>query len=176
MSQSNYHPAAYLLGHARHELQRLIRQAQFFMPQTEHLFRLAGIEPGMHVLDVGSGMGDVAFAAASLVGPTGKVVGIENADEAIQAASARAQEYGLEHVTFIHADLNTYVPEQQFDALVGRFILIHQPDPVTSLRHLAQFVRPGGLIAFQETEFPDRLLSIPLVPLFEKCMRGCTKR
>jgi hypothetical protein len=63
--------ARYILGHDRDELDRLIYQARFFGGLTEEVLRRAGLAPGMRVLDVGCGTGDVSFLAARLVGPTG---------------------------------------------------------------------------------------------------------
>ena len=54
----------YALAHSDRELQRLSAQARMLEPFTQELFVEAGIRPGMRVLDVGSGAGDVAFLAA----------------------------------------------------------------------------------------------------------------
>ncbi len=62
---------AYVLGHSHRELDRLSTQARLLKPITRRWLRDAGIVPGMQVLDVGSGTGDVAFIAADLVGGTG---------------------------------------------------------------------------------------------------------
>ena len=51
-------------------------QAKILRPITERLLRGAGIRPGMRVLDLWSGAGDVAMLAVALVGPSGRVVGI----------------------------------------------------------------------------------------------------
>ena len=64
-------------------------QHQIYGTATRELFVTAGIGPGMRVLDVGSGAGDVALLAADLVGPTGEVVGIEVAPETIAVAEQR---------------------------------------------------------------------------------------
>ena len=58
---------------------------------TMRFLREAGIVPGMRVLDVGSGAGDVTFLAAELVGATGEVVGVDLAPAAIEVARSRAQ-------------------------------------------------------------------------------------
>ena len=58
----------YLLGHDPDELRRLNAQARVIDPITRRFFQAAGIGPGMRVLDVGSGAGDVAFLAAEIVG------------------------------------------------------------------------------------------------------------
>jgi cyclopropane fatty-acyl-phospholipid synthase-like methyltransferase len=63
----------YALGRSDDEHARLTEQARFLRPLTERFLKKAGIAPGMTVLDVGSGVGDVAFLLAELVGPEGKV-------------------------------------------------------------------------------------------------------
>src|SRR5437016_10147391 len=60
--------SSYALGHSEQELERLAHQAQVFAPFTRQLFEQAGIGPGMRILDVGSGAGDVSFLAAELGG------------------------------------------------------------------------------------------------------------
>src|SRR5262245_65510257 len=95
----------YILGHANEELERLVRQARFFGAISDYLFREAGIGPGMRVLDVGCGAGDVAFAVARIVGPSGAVVGVDRSPEAVLLASRRAEADGLENVTFRVADV-----------------------------------------------------------------------
>ena len=74
MSSAHSH---YALGSADAEHERLIRQAAWLAPYTERCFREAGIGVGQRVLDVGSGVGDVALLLARLVGASGEVVGIE---------------------------------------------------------------------------------------------------
>jgi hypothetical protein len=58
---------AYVLGHSDRELSRLRVQARLLEPATRQIFREAGIDAGMRVLDIGSGAGDVAFLTAALV-------------------------------------------------------------------------------------------------------------
>ena len=70
------HPA-YALGHSDRELDRLSAQARLIDPVTRRFFHDAGIVPGMHVLDVGRGAGDVAFLVADLVGESGEVIGVD---------------------------------------------------------------------------------------------------
>jgi hypothetical protein len=86
----------YALGSTGAEHERLIRQATLLAPCTERLFREAGIEPGHRVLDLGSGIGDVAMLAARLVGPSGEVVGAERDKNSIARAKARAIGGGLQ--------------------------------------------------------------------------------
>src|SRR5260370_40916636 len=83
--------STYALGHSQRELHRLSRQAQAYEPFTRQLFLQAGIAPGMRVLDVGCGGGDVALLVADLVGPGGGGVGIDRVSSAVQWAISRPQ-------------------------------------------------------------------------------------
>jgi SAM-dependent methyltransferase len=79
---------SYALARSREEYERLSHQAAFIKGTTERLLRAADLEPGMRVLDVGSGAGDVAFLGAELVGPEGKVVGVDGAALAVARAAS----------------------------------------------------------------------------------------
>ena len=140
----------YSLGSTDAEHERLIWQASRLAPLTERLFREAGIGPGQRVLDLGSGVGDVAMLVARLVAPSGEVVGIERDPRSIARARARVAEAGLRNVSFIESDASQIWESKPFDAAVGRLILMWLPDPVSVLRQLSLLVRPGGVVAFQE--------------------------
>src|SRR3712207_9260061 len=84
----------YAMGYAEEERQRLIEQAAIYGPATQQFFLDAGIGPGMRVLDVGCGVGDVSLLAADLVGPDGTVVGVDTDPLALGTARARAREAG----------------------------------------------------------------------------------
>jgi SAM-dependent methyltransferase len=95
----------YVLGHSEDELKRLIDQARFFGDLTAQVLHLAGLGPGMRVLDVGCGAGDVSFLAASIVGPQGVVIGVDKSPEAVSLAAQRAAGAGLTNVHFLTQDL-----------------------------------------------------------------------
>src|SRR5215471_13102579 len=158
----------YALGYTNAEQERLIRQAQKLAPITERFFREAGIGSGQRVLDLGSGMGDVAMLVARLVGPSGEVVGVERDTNSIARASTRAAAVGLRNVGFLNSDVNNIVSSQPFDAAVGRFILMFLPDPVSVLRSAAGLVRPSGVIVFQEPSWAAMLALGSGLPLWSR--------
>ena len=81
----------YVLGHAKTEVQRLLLQGRLHDEFTEHAMHLAGLRPGMRVLDVGCGPGDVSLIAARLVGPTGTVLGVDAAAEVMTSPASAPQ-------------------------------------------------------------------------------------
>src|SRR5215472_14745849 len=96
----------YALGYTDAEAERLIRQSALIAPITERFLRDAGIAPSYRVLDLGSGMGDVAMLVARLVGPSGEVVGVERDANSVARAKARAVEAGLHNVSFLNSDVS----------------------------------------------------------------------
>ncbi|HEU0273948.1 MAG TPA: class I SAM-dependent methyltransferase [Candidatus Udaeobacter sp.] len=168
----------YPLGHTDAEHDRLIRQAACIAPITERFFREAGVGPGQRVLELGSGVGDVAMLVARLVGPSGEVVAIERDPRSIAKASARVTEAGFRNVKFNESNVDEILDQKPFDAALGRFILMYLPDPVATLRSISQVVRPGGVFVFQEPCWVPvlaHLKSLPLwfatVTLIDKAMR-----
>ncbi|HEX8701602.1 MAG TPA: methyltransferase domain-containing protein [Myxococcaceae bacterium] len=158
----------YILGHEERELQRLILQAEFYRPLMEDLLNRAGLAPGMRVLDVGCGVGDVSFMLAERVGPTGQVVGIDSSVEAITRARRRPEARRWAHVRFEETRMDAFKASAPFDAVVGRMVLMYQPDPLAMVRQAAALVRPGGRVVFQELEVAAMGYSWPKLPLFTK--------
>ncbi|OMC43597.1 class I SAM-dependent methyltransferase [Mycobacterium sp. IS-1264] len=166
--------STYVLGHADVEVQRLLLQARLYDGYTEHALRLAGLRPGMRVLDIGSGPGDVSFIAAGLVGPTGSVLGVDAAPEMVELARARAAEKGLTTVRFMRSAIDAIALDEPIDAVIGRLILMHLPDPAATLRYLSSLLRPGGVIAFAEIDI-TRARSVPDLPLFSQVTSGIVR-
>jgi ubiquinone/menaquinone biosynthesis C-methylase UbiE len=163
------HPE-YVLGHAAHELERLIKQAAFYGDLTAHTLKLAGLSPGMRVLDVGCGAGDVSFLAASIVGPSGAVVGVDQNPDAIALAKGRVDQARLTNVSFELGDITQLSYAAEFEAVIGRLVLLYLGDPVAGVRAFARYLKPGGLIYFQEFCEPGTS-AVPPVPLYDECIR-----
>src|SRR5580765_5090693 len=80
----------YLLGQTPKAIQRLLTLGEMLNPFTRRVLRDAGIRPGMKVLDVGCGPGEVSLILGDLVGPTGSVVGVDASEDVLRVARARA--------------------------------------------------------------------------------------
>ncbi len=145
--------ADYTLGRTSHETVRLIEQSKIYGEATRHLCVRAGIKPGMRVLDIGSGAGDVALTVAELVGKTGQVVGVDVNPAILETARQRVADAGRSNVQFIAGDARAIDFGEKFDALVGRFVLMYMADPVAALTKLISNLKPCGIVAFQEPEY-----------------------
>lgn len=145
--------ANYTLGRTSHETTRLIEQSKIYGESTRSLCIRAGITTGMRVLDIGSGAGDVSLTVAELVGKSGQVVGVDVNPAILETARQRAADAGITNVEFITGDARTINFEEQFDALVGRFVLMYMADPVAALKQLITHIKPGGIVAFHEPEY-----------------------
>ncbi len=163
-------PKHYVLGHSEQELARLERQGELFSVETRDALRRAGVKTGMSVLDVGCGAGDVSMIAAEKVGPAGSVLGIDNAGPALATAKARAKRAGYDWLRFQEADLYAFEPDERFDAITGRLVLMHLPDPVSALRRLGRLLNDNGVIAFIEMDI-TLAGAVPPMPLLTQCVR-----
>src|SRR5262245_57326869 len=122
----------------------------------------------MRVLDVGSGTGAVAFHAAELVGPSGLVIGTDLAPGAITTASGNAAACRLAHVSFRLGNPAELGFDDQFDAIVGRYVLLFQADQGDMLRRLLGHLKPNGIIVFHEPDW-SFIRSDPITPLYDQC-------
>lgn len=165
----------YVCGHSPSELERLEIQGTFFKEITRGVFEAAGLTAGMRVLDIGCGAGDVSFLAAEMVGPSGTVIGVDRAPAPVAAATARAAAQGLSHVAFQVTQIDAFEPDAPFDAMVGRFVLMHQADPAHTLRQAARFVRSGGRVAMLESHMSaltETIHSWPFSPTYDVMLKS----
>lgn len=165
MSQTSTH---YVMGHDDRERRRLYLQASILNPLSNELLRRAGLSAGMRVLDIGCGVGELSMVAARLVGRNGRVTGIDIDEAALALAAARAREQGLEWIDFAHADVSSYRTDASYDAVIGRHILIHTPDPGRIVGTAHSLLNPGAVAVFQEYDFSVVHRPFPAAPLYER--------
>src|SRR5207247_9529903 len=89
---------------------------------------------------------------------------------AVAVARKRASALSLRNVSFREGDPTSMTFEKPFDAVIGRYVLMFQPDPTMMLRGAAAHVRPGGVVVFHEPDWYGTR-SFPQVPTYERCCR-----
>ncbi len=127
------------------------------------LFRVADVEPGEAVLDVGCGGGATTEQLAMDVGSTGRVVGLDVSKTLIAIAQKRLD--GTGQAEFIQADASTIAfPKTMFDVLFSRFGVMFFGDPVAAFANLHKAMKPEGRLAFAcwRASSDNPWVSIPL--------------
>jgi SAM-dependent methyltransferase len=162
----------YVLGYSDAEHRRLQAQARLLQPWTEHFFRSGGLREGMVVLDLGSGAGDVSMAAADIVGPTGRVIGVDRDARSVERATERAAQAGYAgRVEFRTAALDDLDAGIAYDAIVGRYILLYLSDPAATLRRLTRMLRTDGVLIFHEIDLTESRPTWPACAVWDDSYR-----
>ena len=163
----------YAFGRSESETRRLMLQHQIYSTISRDFFTSAGVTRGMKVLDLGSGAGDVALLVGDIVGPEGAVVGVDMNGDILDTARSRVRAAGLANVEFHRGDLDRLdgLPTD-FDAVVGRWILMYLADPADLLRRLHAHLKPGGVVAFLESaDLTTAVHSFPATPVHDLVAR-----
>lgn len=139
---SQGHDSSRLKAHAWRTAEKC---AAYLIPQ---------IKPGMVVLDAGCGPGSITADFAQLVGPEGKVYGIEISEEPLKMARQIAEERGLKNLEFQVGDVHKLpFADETFDVVHVHQVLIHAGNPVHALEELRRVAKKGGIVAAREGDF-----------------------
>ncbi len=107
----------------------------------------ADVRPGEAVLDVGCGCGDSSLILADLVGPSGRVVGLDFSAPMLARAKERGK--GRANLSFVFGDAAVHpLAPSSFDLLFSRFGVMFFPEPEAAFQNLVRALRPGGRVAF----------------------------
>jgi ubiquinone/menaquinone biosynthesis C-methylase UbiE len=130
---------------------------QMFAPISESLVAEAQIAQGQTVLDIATGPGEPALSVAALVGPEGRVWGIDPIPEMVAAARRAAGRLELKNVQFetAFADQLPFAADT-FDAVISRFGVMFFPSPVNGIREMLRVLKPGRRLALAVWHFAER--------------------
>jgi SAM-dependent methyltransferase len=116
-----------------------------FAPVVDAVIARASLQPGECVLDVGTGTGAVAVRAAALVGPAGKVLGIDISRDMLALAEQLAARLESRNVDFREARAEAIpADDASFDVVLASLSLMYVIDRAAAAREIARVIRPGG--------------------------------
>jgi ubiquinone/menaquinone biosynthesis C-methylase UbiE len=144
------------VGHAR---LRVLTRAQ--RPFTLDLLNQVGVGPGMRCLDLGCGSGDVTLDIAALIGDGGHVTGLDMDELKVSLAIDAAAQRRLTNITFQVANVNDWQDSAAYDFVYCRFLLQHLRRPLDLLQKMWAAVRPGGVLAVEDTDFDGKFCHPP---------------
>ena len=143
----------YILDGTDEDLRRLLSIAEISAEMARAAFRRLGVQPGWKAIDCGCGPIGGLAVLAEMVGPGGRIVGVDFNPAAVQRARAVVSALELGNVEVVAGDLHELDPAAlggSFDLAYTRLFLMHQADPVRTLRRIAGLLRPGGWLVAQE--------------------------
>ena len=130
---------------------------QMFAPVTQALVEDAQIGSRQVVLDIATGPGEPALSLAALVGPAGKIFGVDPIPEMVAAARRAADHLQLRNVQFDVASADQLpFPADKFDAVISRFGVMFFPSPLDAVREILRVLKPGRKLALAVWHYPHR--------------------
>jgi ubiquinone/menaquinone biosynthesis C-methylase UbiE len=128
---------------------------------------------GECVLDVATGTGLIALAAAARVGPAGSVIGIDISQRMVDTARMRALAAGVSNASFVRVDAEKPgFADAAFDAALCALGLMYLPEPLAALRELSRVVKPGGRIGLAVWGERSRCGWAPVFPIVDAEVRS----
>jgi SAM-dependent methyltransferase len=129
---------------------RLRMLHDLYGPGTRRVLVESGLRGGMRVADLGCGVGMVTALLAELVGPGGRVVGIDSSGAQLAQARRRLNGGGT-NIRFVEASAtDTGLPPGSFDLVYCRFLLIHLPEPERVLSAMFALLKPDGILVCED--------------------------
>jgi ubiquinone/menaquinone biosynthesis C-methylase UbiE len=123
--------------------------------EIERLKQVMGWRAGQTIADIGAGEGEIGFAAATVVGDTGKVYLTELDEDKRKALEQEVHKRGLKNVQVVQgADKSTNLPDACCDAIVMRRVYHHFTAPMDMDASMLKALKPGGELAI--IDFPPR--------------------
>ena len=143
----------YILDGSDEDLRRLLGVAESTREMARSAFRRVGMQEGWHAIDCGCGPIGGLAVMAEMVGPAGRVVGVDFSEPTIQRARSVVAALGLGNVELFAGDIHEFdavAVGGPFDLAYTRLFLMHQADLAATLRQIAGILRPGGWLVSQE--------------------------
>lgn len=144
------HNYNYSLATGSADRSRLEILHRLYGPGSQYFLLRQGLKPGMTVLEIGCGMGDMACWLAQQVAPTGKVIAIDTAEDSLQIAREKATKKDITNVQFLNLDVHEVESlGQQFDFTYGRWVLIFSSNPRILVKKIYDVINPGGIFTHE---------------------------
>jgi arsenite methyltransferase len=144
-------PLAARLGYDQSVVDGLPDRAVESFAGVGNPFSLRRLEPGERVVDVGSGAGFDSFIAATQVGHTGRVIGIDMTPEMLTKSRATAEQLEFPHVEFREGLAETMPVEDQWaDVVISNGVINLCADKQAVFAEILRVLRPGGVLQFAD--------------------------
>jgi arsenite methyltransferase len=138
-------PLAAMLGYPDEWIDALPAGAVESFAGTGNPFEFGPLNPGEQALDIGCGAGLDSLIAARMVGPTGRVLGIDMTPAMLAKAARNAAQAGLTNVAFRRGYMEELpVPDGSIDVVISNGVINLTTDKLAVMREIHRVLRPGG--------------------------------
>jgi len=138
-------PLAHLLGYTEDWLDGIPEPTIASFAGTGNPFSAGQLLPGERVVDVGCGGGIDSLIAAKMVGPQGRVVGVDMTPAMVLKARSSAAVAAMKNVEFREGFGESLPVEDGWaDVVISNGVLNLMPDKDAALREMARVLQPGG--------------------------------
>jgi ubiquinone/menaquinone biosynthesis C-methylase UbiE len=145
-----------------------IASTRYFGPLNARSFAMLRVAPGAAVLEAGCGTGKDAVALRNLVGPAGRVVGVDSSQVMLSQALERATKTGAPVEFYLGDVQHLQFDDSSFDAVRSSRLLCHVDEPRRALSEMIRVLRPGGHLVAIEPDHDTLVIASP--------QRDCTRR
>jgi ubiquinone/menaquinone biosynthesis C-methylase UbiE len=168
------------LGYPAELLDRIPDEAVESFAGVGYFLDLADLQPGQRVLDLGSGSGTDSFAAATLVGASGTVIGVDFTPEQLAKARRLADAAGLSYVEFREGRIESLpgVDDNSVDCVISNGVINLAPDKARVFAEAARVLRPGGRLAVADIVTEQQLTDAIVcnADLWASCIGGAAQQ
>ncbi|HEY5648795.1 MAG TPA: methyltransferase domain-containing protein [Nitrospiria bacterium] len=168
-------PACRYVGYLDAQLDAIPETAVESFAGVNNPFAYGDILPGETVLDIGSGSGTDVLLASNLVGPAGKVYGLDMTEAMLRKARANADKLGAGHVEFLEGNAEAIpLPDHSVDVVISNGVLNLVPDKSRAFSEIFRVLRPGGRIQISDIVLgkPIKASSRQNPDLWAECIVG----
>lgn len=169
--------AEYVLGTDSNESVRLGLQHRLWSAAAHEVWETARLQPGMTVLDLGCGPGYATLDMAQIVGPSGRVIGVDESATFLKQLNDQAKARRLDNVDRVLGDvqkLEEAMPgsEGSIDLAYARWVFCFLPHPEYVIRGLRRLLKPGGRLAVQDYFNYEAMTIAPKNPVFTRVIHA----
>jgi ubiquinone/menaquinone biosynthesis C-methylase UbiE len=167
------------VGYPSDRLDELPAEAVESFAGVGYFFDLAALKEGERVVDLGSGSGMDVFYAATQVGPSGHVTGVDFTPEQLAKARGLAASWGTTHAEFVEGRIEGLpLEDASVDCVISNGVINLAPDKAAVFREAARVLRPGGRLAIADiiAEQPLTEAIVCNADLWASCIGGAAQQ
>lgn len=169
-------PAPYTLQVGRDGEERLNILNDIYNSASQKFLQESGLKPGMRVLEVGAGTGEMASWVAKFIGPQGHITLVDGSEAQLQIARDNFKQAGLTNAEFCALSVyELHHLEQKYDLIYSRWLLMHLTNLQAAMTSMKSSLKMGGILVVEDGA-NEGCFANPYNPVFHKWLEAWRTR